>query len=117
MDNAVITITDSNVTVMVSNMDRAISFYQSLGLKLKDRWGDHYAMVTAPGVTIGIHPSKDKGSSGTVSIGFMINDLAEARTLLQSQKIQFKEVNDKSGVYLHFSDHDGTTLYYVKPQW
>jgi len=117
MESAMITITDTHVTIMVKNMDRAINFYLSIGMSLKDRWGDHYAMVTAPGITIGLHPSTGKTSSGTVSVGFAITDLAEARSVLKNHQVDFKESNDKSGIYLHFTDRDGTQLYYVKPQW
>ena len=46
-------IKDSNITIMVKDMDRSISFYQSLGMTLKNRWDNHYAQLTAPGITIG----------------------------------------------------------------
>ena len=37
-----------NVTVYVSNMDRAVKFYsETLGLKLAYRFGDHWASVEA----------------------------------------------------------------------
>jgi predicted enzyme related to lactoylglutathione lyase len=113
-------INDSNVTIMVKNMDKAISFYENIGLKIKARWGDHYAMMTANGVTLGIHPAngKAKRSSGTVSIGFMIKDITEAEKLLKKNKIKCKGQNDgKSGIYLHFKDPDGTILYFVEPKW
>jgi catechol 2,3-dioxygenase-like lactoylglutathione lyase family enzyme len=113
-----IRITESNVTIMVKDMDKAIKFYQGIGLTLKQRWENHYAMLTAEGITIGLHPTEDKNtSSGTLSIGFMIEDLAAARTLLNSQKIDFHEDDGKSGTYLHFKDPDGTILYFVLPKW
>ena len=54
-------IQDCNVTVMVSNMDNAIKFYsETLGFKLKARYGDHWADIEGPGIAIGLHPaSKD----------------------------------------------------------
>src|SRR5713101_6395731 len=44
-----------NVTVYVSNMDRAVRFYsETLGLKLAYRFGDHWASIEAgTGLTIG----------------------------------------------------------------
>jgi hypothetical protein len=39
---------------------KPIGFYESLGFKLLQRWGDYYAQLTAPGITIGLHPSKDQ---------------------------------------------------------
>jgi catechol 2,3-dioxygenase-like lactoylglutathione lyase family enzyme len=112
-------ITGSNVTIMVKDMDRSISFYQGIGLTLKQRWDNHYAMMSAEGITLGIHPaSTGETNSGTVSIGFMVNDIAEAKALLDANNIAYKEENDgKSGLYLHFKDPDNTILYYVKPMW
>ena len=113
------TINDTNVTIMVKDMDTAINFYQSIGLTLKQRWDNHYAMMTTKGLTIGIHPKEEgETSSGTVSIGFMIGDFNEAKALLEKNKITFKAEDDgKSGNYLHFTDPDGTILYFVLPKW
>jgi len=113
------TITGSNVTIMVKDMDRAISFYQSIGLTLQQRWGDHYAMVSAEGITIGIHPSDaDTTSSGTVSIGFMIKEIGAAKAMLDANKIAYHAEDDgKSGLYVHFRDPDNTVLYFVQPKW
>jgi catechol 2,3-dioxygenase-like lactoylglutathione lyase family enzyme len=114
-----IKINESNVTIMVKDMDKAISFYESIGLTIKNRWGNHYAMLVAKGITIGIHPSDEKkNSSGTVSVGFMISDINEAKETLDKNNIKYEfQDDDKSGDYLHFKDHDGTILYYVKPKW
>src|SRR4051812_41133265 len=112
-------ITGSNVTIMVKNMDASIKFYETIGLTLKQRWGDHYAMVSAEGITLGIHPaSSAETSSGTVSIGFMIDSIDEAKAVLDANQIAYKEELDgKSGLYLHFRDPDNTIVYYVKPMW
>lgn len=114
-----INIKGTNVTIMVKDMDKAISFYESIGLTLKQRWENHYAMVVTEGITIGIHPAKSaEVNSGTVSIGFMIDKIEEAKALLEKNNIVFKEEDDgKSGNYLHFKDTDGTVLYFVQPKW
>jgi catechol 2,3-dioxygenase-like lactoylglutathione lyase family enzyme len=114
-----INIKGSNVTIMVKNMNTAIEFYQAIGLNLKQRWDDHYAMVETSGITIGIHPaSVDEVNSGTVSIGFMIDKMEDAKALLDSNKVVYKAEDDgKSGNYLHFKDPDGTILYFVQPKW
>ncbi len=114
-----ITINESNVTIMVTDMDKAVNFYESIGLTLKQRWDNHYAMVTAPGITIGLHPTdKDVINSGTVSIGFMINKIDEAKDLLDKNKIAYVPEDDgKSGIYAHFKDPFGTVLYFVEPKW
>ena len=114
-----ISIKETNVTIMVNDMDKAVSFYESIGLTLKQRWNNHYAMITAPGITIGLHPSeKADTNSGSVSIGFMIDNIDEAKTLLDTNNIACTPEEDgKSGSYLHFKDPYGTVLYFVKPKW
>lgn len=99
-------------------MDKAIAFYESIGLLLQQRWENHYAMIGTTGVTLGLHPGGDKGSSsGSVSIGFMIQNIDEVRDLLKKNGIAFNEDKGKSGHYLHFKDPDGTILYFVLPGW
>ncbi len=109
----------SNVTIKVKAMDRSIAFYESLGLTLKQRWDNHYAIVEGPGITLGIHPGGgDQASSGTVSIGFMVEDHEEAKKMLERLNIPFRPEDDgKSGLYCHLKDPDGTVLYLVKPLW
>lgn len=111
-------ITESNVTIMVSDMDESIRFYEKIGLALKQRWDNHYAMMTTTGVTIGLHPAETtSNSSGSVSIGFMVEKIDEAKSLLVENNIAFKEDKGKSGHYLHFKDLDNTVLYFVEPLW
>ena len=113
-------ITGSNVTIMVKDMDTSIKFYESIGLKLQNRWDNHYAILIAEGITIGIHPANENTSltSGSLSIGFMIKTVQEATNLLDDKGIDYRKDDDgKSGIYLHFKDPDGTTLYFVEPKW
>ena len=113
-----ISIKEANVTIMVKDMDMAVSFYERIGLTLKQRWDNHYAMMMASGITIGLHPSEDAGTnSGTVSIGFMIENIEEAKTLLDTNKTAYTSQDGKSGIYVHFKDPFGTILYFVKPKW
>lgn len=111
-------ITESNVTIMVSDMDSAIQFYQTIGLTLKQRWENHYAMISAEGITIGLHPSEGgNNNSGTVSIGFMVDNIGDPKALLDANNIPYKEEDGKSGHYLNFTDPDNTHLYFVQPKW
>ncbi len=113
-----IAINSTNVTIMVKDMDKSIQFYESIGLKLKQRWGDNYAMVETAGLTLGIHPGgDDKSGSGSVSVGLMIDDINEAKALLEKNNITAKFEDGKSGTYLHFKDPDGTIVYFVQPKW
>ena len=76
-------------------------------------------MVETAGITIGIHPGGNEfSSSGSVSIGFMINEINDAKALLEKNAITFTQEDDgKSGLYIHFKDPDGTILYFVQPKW
>lgn len=113
-----ISLTGSNVTIMVTDMDRSIKFYLALGLTLQQRWDNHYAMVSGPGITIGIHPTAETNTtSGTISIGFMVSDIDEARATLEGLGVSYREDKGKSGHYLHFKDNDETQLYFVLPAW
>lgn len=114
-----IRINSTNVTIMVKDMDSSISFYESIGLTIKQRWDNHYTMMETAGITIGIHPGGDEHSnSGSVSIGFIIDDINEAKALLEKNAITAKHEDDgKSGIYIHFKDPDGTILYFVQPKW
>src|SRR4051812_41946753 len=111
-----IQIKDSNVTLMVANMDKAITFYEAIGLNLKQRWEDNYAMLNAGSLTIGLHPSHGEATgSGMSSIGLFVDDIAGAKSVLDAANISYKEDIGKSGHYLNFTDLDGNLLYFVKP--
>jgi predicted enzyme related to lactoylglutathione lyase len=112
------TIHTSNVTVMVQNMDRAINFYvEGLGLTLKQRWGDHYAQVAAPGLVIGLHPTdKAVETQNSVSLGFGVEKIEEAEARLKALGIAFNHAEGKGGKFASFIDPDGTPLYFMETQ-
>ena len=112
-------IKDSNITIMVKDMDRSISFYQSIGFSMKNRWGNHYAQLSAPGVVIGLHPAENSMSvgSGNTSIGFTTDNLENEKTTLSKLSIQVQERLEEGGQFLNFADPDGTQLYFIKPKW
>ncbi len=114
------TITSSNISINVKDLDKSISFYESIGLTVKNRWGNYYAQLTAPDVVIGLHPSSDAnllGNSGNASIGFTVDDLEGAKSLLQKLSIKTTDRQEEGGQFLHFDDPDGTSLYFIKPNW
>src|SRR2546423_14307891 len=73
-------VTGGNATVIVSNIDRAVQFYtEVLGLKLTNRFGDHWATVDAgKGLTLGLHPVSPKypapGTKGGIILGLEIDE-------------------------------------------
>jgi catechol 2,3-dioxygenase-like lactoylglutathione lyase family enzyme len=111
------TIKETNVTIMIKDMDTSIRFYQSIGFADKNRWGNHYAQLAVPGVTIGLHPTSDDnltGGSGNVSLGFITDDFEEAKSLLNKLSIAATDRKEEGGQFLHFNDPDGTALYFYK---
>ena len=113
-------ITGGNATVLVSNMDRAVHFYNKvLGLKLTNRFGDHWATVEAgKGLTIGLHPASPKypapGTKGGMMLGLEIDGaIDQVVTRLAEKGVQFKTsvVRDQAGNFIHLEDPDGNDIY------
>jgi predicted enzyme related to lactoylglutathione lyase len=109
-----------NVTVLVTDFKRAIHFYtEILGLKLLHETDGHFALIEAPGLTIGLlHLAEEQGAhpgtSGSMSIGFEVEDLETAIETLQSRGVVFHDaVEGKAARVVHFTDPDGNTLYLV----
>lgn len=115
--------TEANVTVMVTNLDRAVQFYtEVLGLTLKQRAGDGWAEVEAPGLTIGLHPATGHGAqpeqAGSLSIGFGVTDLDTAMVALKAKGVQFApHISEDGPVRLaFFADPDRNPLYLSAPK-
>lgn len=114
------TIKESNISINVRDLDKSISFYESIGLTLTNRWGIHYAQLAAPGLVIGLHPTSDDnlpGNSGNTSLGFTTDNFDEAKVTLQKLSVQATFRQEEGGQFLHFNDPDGTALYFIKPKW
>jgi catechol 2,3-dioxygenase-like lactoylglutathione lyase family enzyme len=113
-----LTIKETNVTILVQDMDKAVAFYETIGLTIKNRWGDHYAQLVTTGITIGLHPGgKPEQKSDHISIGFLVDDIADAKTLLEQNQVPYKFDDGKSGKFTHFKDLDGTVLYFMQPMY
>jgi catechol 2,3-dioxygenase-like lactoylglutathione lyase family enzyme len=113
-------IKEANITINVKDLDRSVAFYKSIGLTEKMRWGNHYAQLAAPGLVIGLHPAGENiltNNSGNVSIGFTTSDFEETKSLLQNLPIVTTEREEAGGRFLHFTDPDGTAIYFIKPKW
>lgn len=104
------------VTVMVSNLDEAISFYtEKLGLKLDKRYGEHYAEIETPGFSIGLHPTSAPITKGNnLSIGFGVGDLGLTLQNLKAKGIEFNVEQDGPSRLAHFTDPDGNPLYLIE---
>jgi catechol 2,3-dioxygenase-like lactoylglutathione lyase family enzyme len=114
-------ISGGNATIYVSNMDAAVRFYtEVLGLKLTNRFGNHWATVQA-GTTllIGLHPSSAKhprpGTKGSVQIGLVVSrdeSIAELAGRLRKHSVQVSDIiKSEEANYLSFTDPDGNPIY------
>ncbi len=115
-----------NVTVTVSNMDRAVQFYtEVLGLRLAYRFGNHWAAVElGKGLTIGLHPGSPEepaGGRAGMAIGLELSGVSihDAVRQLEAKGVAFEEpVNEgKSGSFIGFTDPDGNPLYLAQLNW
>lgn len=111
-----------NATVYVSNMDQAIRFYtEVLGLKLTNRFGNHFATVQAGRtLVIALHPvwreqHPRPGTKGAVQIGLSLAQdvpIAAFAARLRKHGVEVNEIaNTESGNYLMFEDPDGNSIY------
>lgn len=107
-----------NVTVMVSDMEKAVRFYtETLGLALRTRYGNEWAEVELQGLTIGLHPASvhgpKPGAGGSLSIGLQVSAIEAAKQELEQKGVRFDaKINDDGGVRLaFFVDPDGNPLY------
>jgi lactoylglutathione lyase len=114
---------NGNVTVTVSDLSKSVQFYvETLGLKMQYEPDGHFALIQAPGLTIGLlYLGGEQGSvdkpSGAMSIGFEVQDLDSAVRTLESRGVRFHDyVEGKAAQVVHFSDPDGNTLYLVRTQ-
>jgi catechol 2,3-dioxygenase-like lactoylglutathione lyase family enzyme len=104
------------VTIMVDNLDKSVEFYNGLlGLYEDFRYGDSWAEMTTPGLTIGLHP-KRPGAHGApkenhISIGFEVKDIKAVSKELEAKGIEFQYQENEINFLAFFKDPDGTHLY------
>jgi catechol 2,3-dioxygenase-like lactoylglutathione lyase family enzyme len=111
-------LTKGIATIFVTDMDRSVRFYtEVLGLRLAQRFGNHWAQVDAEQIVIGLHPATKEnpaGRNGSITIGFMFTaPIEEAVHTLEQQGVKFHGpiVQDNAGKVVYFEDPDGNVLY------
>jgi len=110
-----------NVTLMVSDLGRSVRFYRdALGMHLDYQAGEHWAQLSAPGITVGLHPRdpkrKAQPAGEALSIGFEVDHLDQTMAILQARGVEFKpEIQEDPGLRIaFFGDPDGTPLYLMQ---
>jgi catechol 2,3-dioxygenase-like lactoylglutathione lyase family enzyme len=111
-------IKNTHLTINIKDMDVSIALYESLGFTLDNRWGNHYAQLSATGIPLGLHPTVAETikGSGSVFLGFTADDFGAAQQLLTKNGNPYHERSEKGGKFLHFIDPDGTSLYFIQPK-
>jgi catechol 2,3-dioxygenase-like lactoylglutathione lyase family enzyme len=114
-------ISGGHATVYVSNMDNAIRFYSEvLGLKLTNRFGNHWATVKAgKTLLIGLHPWSAKyprpGTKGSVQIGLVVSrdePIGDLAARLRKHGVEVSDViKSEEANYISFADPDGNPIY------
>jgi catechol 2,3-dioxygenase-like lactoylglutathione lyase family enzyme len=114
-------INGGNVTVYVSDMDRAVAFYRdALGLRLAFRAGDEWASIDAGGgLQLGLHPAgprtPEAGRAGAITVGLSVDEPIErVVSVLAARGVAFRGpvVDDGGRLKLaFFTDPDGNELY------
>src|SRR5689334_12262139 len=112
------------LTIYVADMDRSINFYtQVLGMKLEQRFGNHWASVQGLGLTIGFHPATEKltpGRKGSMQIGFQLSrPIREVVPELEQKGVKFQGPiqEDNASWNANFEDPDGNELYITELKW
>ena len=114
-------INGGHATVYVSNMDSAIRFYtEVLGLKLTNRFGNHWATVQAgQTLLIGLHPWSAKyprpGTKGSVQIGLVVSrdePIGDLAARLRKHGVEVSDIiKSEEANYISFADPDGNPIY------
>jgi len=111
-------LTKGIATIFITDMDRSVRFYtEVLGLRLAQRFGNHWAQVDAEQIVIGLHPATKEnpaGRNGSITIGFMFTaPIEETVHTLEQQGVKFHGpiAQDNAGKVVYFEDPDGNVLY------
>jgi catechol 2,3-dioxygenase-like lactoylglutathione lyase family enzyme len=110
-------IKEANVTVIISDMDKAVRFYRdTLGLNLDFRRNNQYAVFKTQGLTIGLNPMQrglEPGRCESLSIGFLVDNLDSVINELKGKGVVFSPniiVEDPLRIAF-FTDQDKNPLY------
>lgn len=105
-------------TIFVADMDRSIRFYtETLGLRLAQRFGNHWGQVEAGQLVIGLHPASAQspaGRNGSITVGLTFDTpIEESVAILKQKGVKFQGsiTQDNAGKIAYFEDPDGNLLY------
>lgn len=82
----------NQITVEVTDLDRSVEFYKTLGMKLIVSSGNPYARFELPegDATFSLHVVEEPPKSGGVRVYFEVPDVAEKVCELEAKGIRFE---------------------------
>jgi predicted enzyme related to lactoylglutathione lyase len=112
------------VTIIVSDMDRAVRFYtEVLNCKIQFRFGNEWAQLrTLDGTTIGLHPASatnPAGVKGSILLGIPVpGSIENAVEEMEAKGVKFTGpiINDTQVLIANFEDPDGNPFYLAQPK-
>lgn len=119
----------NQVTIPVADIERAINFYEKLGLKLIVKEQPHYARFECPEgeATFSLHRVYEKQKESTIWVYFEVQNLDSYVQQLLKEGIEFEELpNDKPWLWresrLKDPDNNQIILYFAgdnrkNPPW
>lgn len=108
----------ATVWLPVTDLDRAIGFYDGLGLSTKSK-DDDWAELEADGLTIGLNAHESPAGGGGAVIAFRVDDIEAAVSEYEGKGVTFTDGVSKHpwGQIAPFQDPDGNDLQlYAAPQ-
>ncbi|MFT5299643.1 MAG: catechol 2,3-dioxygenase-like lactoylglutathione lyase family enzyme [Mariniblastus sp.] len=82
----------NQITLVVTNLERSIEFYQSLGLILIVSSGNPYARFELPAgdATLSLHVEEEPVTAGSVRLYFEVADVLKRVRELEQQGLEFE---------------------------
>ena len=111
-----------DITLTVSNLERAVDFYENiLGLEKKYQFKD-YAGFDCSGVEIGLKTwgGMESPREGEPCVNFLVDSLEEAFSHLKRNRVNIVEGPKETswgGKFLLFKDPDGNILQVTEIDW
>ena len=111
---------DGVATITVAELERALQFYTGvLGLRLRDRQGDEWAVVELGALRLGLYSGvREPAHSHSIGVSicfYVAGNLEDAIDQLQLRGVHFEEVEPDHGVSnirrAWFADPDGNRLF------
>ena len=108
----------ANLTLMVSDLDRSLSFYRDrLGFQLLYGASPHFWMLELNGFLLGLHPGLREAPGSSSALGLRVADIRREMAALEADGVAVPNgIVDDGGAILRadFKDPDGHFIHLVQ---